>query len=271
MLGVIPQIEEKELKEAAAKELPPDVSPETLDVFSKLICLVDRKSFLSESYRSLRTNLQFANMELKAKTLLFTSAALGEGKTTTLVNLAVTLAQDGKRVLIVDADLRRPILHTRLGVPREPGLCEVLEGPTTWKESVRSVADLMIGTLGVDRVLSARGLDNLNVLTSGSVPSNPAELLNLKRVPDLIQEMREEFDIVLFDTPPILPVADAVLLSSKVDGVILIYQVGRIGRTTLRRAKFLLEHAQATVIGVVLTNVRAETYPEYGYYRYGYT
>jgi len=271
VLGVIPEIDEKELKEAAAKELPPGVSPETLDVFSKLICLVDQKSFLSESYRSLRTNLQFASMERKAKTLLLTSAALGEGKTTTLVNLAVTLAQDGKRVLIVDADLRRPILHTRLGVPREPGLSEVLEGPTPWRESVRSVADLMIGNLGVDRVLNARGLDNLNVLTSGSLPSNPAELLNLKKVPDLIQEMREEFDIVLFDTPPILPVADAVLLGSKVDGVILVYQVGRIGRDTLKRAKSLLDHAQAKVMGVVLTNVRAETYPDYGYYRYGYT
>ena len=271
VLGVIPQIEEKELREAAAKELPPDVSPETLDVFSKLICLVDQKSFLSESYRSLRTNLQFANMERKAKTLLVTSAALGEGKTTTLVNLAITLAQDGKRVLIVDADLRRPLLHTRLGLPREPGLCEVLVGPTPWRESVRNVTDLMIGHLGVDRVLNTPGLDNLNVLTSGSIPSNPAEFLNLEKVPHIIQEMREEFDIVLFDTPPILPVADAVLLSSKVDGVVLVYQVGRIGRDTLRRAKSLLDHAQAKVVGVVLTNVRAETYPEYGYYRYGYT
>jgi capsular exopolysaccharide synthesis family protein len=271
VLGVIPQIEEKELREAAAKELPPDVAPETLDVFSKLICLVDQKSFLSESYRSLRTNLQFANMERKAKTLLVTSAALGEGKTTTLVNLAITLAQDGKRVLIVDADLRRPILHTRLGVPREPGLCEVLVGPTPWRESVRNVTDLMIGHLGVDRVLNTPGLDNLSVLTSGSIPSNPAEFLNLEKVPNIIQEMGEEFDIVLLDTPPILPVADAVLLSSKVDGVVLVYQVGRIGRDTLRRAKSLLDHAQAKVMGVVLTNVRAETYPDYGYYRYGYT
>lgn len=270
VLGVIPRFDEREQQEAAAKELPPDVSPETIDMFSKLICLYDPKSVIAEGIRSLRTNIQFATTDRNIKTVMFTSAGLGEGKTLTIVNLAITLAQDGKRVLLVDADLRRPFLHRRLGLQRDPGLAEVLMGGTQWRESVRTVTDLMLGSLGVDRVINTPGLDNLNVLTSGALPSNPAEFLNSAKFASLVAEMRDEYDVVLFDTPPILPIADAVMVSSRVDGAVLIYQVGRIGRSALKRAKFLLDHAQAKVLGVVLTNVRAEITPEYGYYRYEY-
>ncbi|HEV8539754.1 MAG TPA: polysaccharide biosynthesis tyrosine autokinase [Nitrospiraceae bacterium] len=270
VLGVIPRFEESELKEAAAKELGPEVPADTLDVFSKLVCLYDPKSVLSEGFRSLRTNIQFATMEHDVKSMLFTSAGLGEGKTTTIINLAITMAQDGKRVLLVDADLRRPLVHARLGLPREPGLSDALLGERRWSDSVRTVTDLMLGTLGIDRVIHTPGLDNLNVLTSGATPQNPAEYLNAPKVGDLLAEMKKEYDIVLFDTPPILPIADAVMMSSRVDGVVLVYQVGRIGRNALRRAKFLLDHAQAKVLGIVLTNVRAEITPEYGYYRYEY-
>jgi len=270
VLGVIPQFDEKEQTAIAAKELPPDVNRETLEIFTKLVVLYDPKSVLSEGFRSLRTNIQFSSMDRDVKTLLFTSAGLGEGKTLTIVNLAITLAQDGKRVLLVDADLRRPIVHARLGFPREPGLAEALMGGMSWKENVRTVTDLMLGSLGVDRVINTPGLDNLNVLTSGIVPPNPAEFLNSSRLATFVAEMRKEYDVVLFDTPPILPIADAVMLGSRVDGAVLVYQVGRIGRNALKRAKFLLDHAQARVLGVVLTNVRAEITPEYGYYRYEY-
>jgi capsular exopolysaccharide synthesis family protein len=270
VLGVIPQFDEKEQMEIAARELAPDVSRETLEIFTRLVVLYDPKSVLSEGFRSLRTNIQFSSMDRDIKTLLFTSAGLGEGKTLTIVNLAITLAQDGKRVLLVDADLRRPIVHQRLGFPREPGLAEALMGGMSWKENVRTVTDLMLGSLGVDRVINTPGLDNLNVLTSGIVPPNPAEFLNSSRVATFVAEMRAEYDVVLFDTPPILPIADAVMLGSRVDGAVLVYQVGRIGRNALKRAKFLLDHAQARVLGVVLTNVRAEITPEYGYYRYEY-
>jgi capsular exopolysaccharide synthesis family protein len=128
----------------------------------------------------------------------------------------------------------------------------------------------MLGTLGIDRVIHTPGLDNLHVLTSGVIPQNPAEFLNSSKVGELLAEMKKEYDLVLFDTPPILPIADAVMMSSRADGVVLVYQVGRIGRNALRRAKFLLDHAQANVLGVVLTNVRSEITPEYGYYRYEY-
>lgn len=270
VLGVIPRFNEKEQLEAAAMELPPNTKPETIALFSKLVCLYDEKSVLSEGFRSLRTNIQFASAERQAKTFLFTSAGLGEGKTTTIVNLALTMAQDGKRVLLVDADLRRPFVHTRLGLERSPGLSEVLIGGVPWREALRTVTDLMIGLLGVDRIVNTPGIDLLNVMTSGHIPHNPAEYINSAKFLEVIKEMREEYDVVLFDTPPILPIADAVMMSAKVDGVILVYQVGRIGRSALKRAKFLVDHAQGRVLGTVLTNVRAEITPEYGYYRYEY-
>ncbi len=271
VLGVIPQFTDKMLEKDASTVLPPDVSPDMVETLSKLVCLYSPKSVLAEAYRALRTNIQFSvTGRGDFKTLMFTSAGLGEGKTTTVVNVALALAQDGKRVLLVDADMRRPVIHARFGLQREPGLSEVLMGSIQWKEAVRTVTDLMIGTLGVDRVMSAPGLDNLHILTSGKIPMNPSELLDSSKATELVAELRKSYDLVLFDTPPILPIADAVAMSSRADGTVLVYQVGRIGRTALKRTKFLLEHAQAKVLGLVLTNVRSEITPEYGYYRYEY-
>ncbi|GIW53983.1 MAG: hypothetical protein KatS3mg082_0387 [Nitrospiraceae bacterium] len=122
-----------------------------------MICLIDPKSVLSESLRSLRTNIQFASMDRRVKSILFTSAGLGEGKSTCVINLAITLAQEGQRVLLVDADLRRPIVHQRLGIDREPGLVDALLGSIPWRKSVRSATDLMLGTLGADRVMTTPG------------------------------------------------------------------------------------------------------------------
>jgi capsular exopolysaccharide synthesis family protein len=269
VLGVIPRFDEKEQLAVAARELPPDIPKETLQVIAKLITLYDPKSVLSEGFRSLRTNIQFASSDTNIKTMLFTSAGLGEGKTTCVVNLAITLAQDGKRVLLVDADLRRPIVHSRFGVPRDPGLSEALVG-LPWREPVRSVTDLILGSLGVDRVLQSPGLDNLSILTSGAIPPNPSEFLSSPRLKEILAEMREEYDVVLIDTPPVLPIGDAVLMGNLADAAVLVYQVGRISRNALKRAKFLLDHAQAKVLGLVLTDVRPEITPEYSYYRYDY-
>jgi succinoglycan biosynthesis transport protein ExoP len=270
VLGVIPQFDGKEMEEAARAALPAHASASTVENFSKLICLIDPKSPLSESLRSLRTNIQFASMDRKVKSILFTSAGIGEGKSTCVINLAITLAQEGQRVLLVDADLRRPIVHQRLGLERVPGLADALVGSTSWRSHVRSATDLMLGSMGADRVMSTPGLDNLHILTSGSEVGNPNEFLNMNKIKTLVSEMNEEYDLVLFDTPPILPVTDAVAFSSRVDGTILVYQVGRIGRNALKRAKFLLDHAQANVMGIVLTNVKSEVTPDYGVYRYEY-
>ncbi len=268
VLGVIAQFDEKKLREIAAQTLPSNTSPAAIEMFSKLPCLIDPTSILAEHLRSLRTNIQFANMDQRVKSIVISSVGLGEGKSTTVLNLAVTLAQEGQRVLLIDADLRKPTIHKRLGLKRGPGLAEALIEVTPWKSTVRTVTDLMLGPLGVDTVMNSPGLDNLHIMTSGTMSKNPAECLNLKRVSALIADIQQDYDVVLFDTPPILPVTDAVTVSSCVDGTILIYQVGRIGRSALKRAKFLLDHAKANVLGVVLTNVNAEITPEYGYLEY---
>lgn len=270
VLGIIPQFDHRELVEQAKAALPASTPPATVESLSRLICLVDPKSVLSESLRSLHTNIQFASMDRKVKSIIFTSAGLGEGKSTSVINLAITMAKEGQRVLLVDADLRKPIVHQRLGLDREPGLVDALIGTTSWRSYVRSASDLMLGPIGADRMMSTPGLDNLHVLTIGSESGNPNEFLNLNKIKVLVDEMQQDYDMVLFDTPPILPVTDAVAFSSRVDGTILVYQVGRIGRNALKRAKFLLDHAQANIMGVVLTNVKSEVTPEYGLYHYEY-
>lgn len=268
VLGVIPREDQKEVEQAIKKVFSEKLDPESIVLLSRLSPLFDLKGVVAEGYRSLKVNLQFACQDRTIKSLAFASAGLGEGKTTTVLNLAITIAQDGRRVLVVDADLRKPAVNARLGLEREPGLSEVLVGNAKWQEVVRTAPDLMLGKLGFDQVLSAPGVDNLSVITSGHLPQNPSEFFNSQRIVDLIAELEENFDLLIFDCPPILPVADAVLIGPKVDGVVLVYQVGRVGRTPLHRAKSLLENAQAHIVGVVLSNVSAEFSPDYAKYQY---
>jgi succinoglycan biosynthesis transport protein ExoP len=268
VLGVMPQADRTEIEKTIRKVFPEPLDAETVELLWRLSPLFDLKGVVAEGYRSLKVNLQFACSERTVKSLAFASAGLGEGKTTTVINLAITIAQDGRRVLVVDADLRKPAVHSRLGLKREPGLSEVLVGNAQWQDVVQTAPDLMLGKLGFDQILSAPGVDNLSIITSGHVPPNPSEFFNTQRLVDLIAACEETYDLVIFDSPPILPVADAVLIGPKVDGVVLVYQVGKIGRTPLLRAKTLLENAQAHIVGVVLSNVSAEFSPDYHQYQY---
>jgi polysaccharide biosynthesis transport protein len=268
VLGVIPREDRKEIEQVIKKVFPQTLDPESVELLSRLSPLFDLKGVTAEGYRSLKVNLQFACVDRTVKSLSFASAGLGEGKTTTVINLALTIAQDGRRVLVVDADLRKPAVHSRLGLKREPGLSEVLVGSAQWQDVVQTAPDLMLGKLGFDQVLSAPGVDNMSIITSGHLPPNPSEFFNSQRFVDLIAACEENYDLVMFDCPPILPVADAVMIGPKVDGVVLVYQVGKIGRTPLQRAKTLLENAQAHIVGVVLSNVSAEFSPDYHQYQY---
>lgn len=270
VLGVIPRVDRREVEREIQQGFKEKLDQETLDLYCHLVALFDPQSPLAEGYRSLRTNIQFAGGAQGQRVLAFVSAGAQEGKSTSAVNLAIALAQDGKRVLLVDADLRKPTIHERLGLEQSPGLSEVLLGTVPYTEAIRTVTDLMLGKLGVDQVINAPGIDNLNILPSGKRPDNPAEFMNSPRLKELIEATRKEYDITLFDCPPVLPVTDGVTLGSKVDGVVMVYQVGRVGRNALRRAKTLLENAHATVIGIVLSNVSAELTPDYEMYRYSY-
>ena len=238
-----------------------------------LLSLLSPKSTITKTYRSLRTNMDFLATKQSLKTLVTTSASIMEGKTTTAINLAITMAQIGKRVLLVEADLRRPFVHHAFGIPRDPGLAEVIVGNRDWRECIRTMKDLMQGPLGSDPLSAVPNIDKLFIMTSGTPPAHPAEFLNSARMTSLIATLRQEFDLVLFDCSPVLPVTDAAILAPKTDGVIIVYRAGRTPRSALRRAKSVLEHVRGKVLGVVLTGVRAEFSPDYEeleYYRYAY-
>ena len=216
------------------------------------------KSTLAESYRSMRTNIQFISYEQEATVLVFTSSQAQEGKTTSIVNLALTMAQSGNRVLLVDADLRRPSIDSLFGVERENGLSEIVLGNRYWKECVKTVSDIITGKLGMSDIILEPGIDNLHIITCGTIPPNPSELLNSDSTDEFIADVRKEYDIVLFDCAPTLPATDSAVLGRKVDGVVFVYAVGKVSRGSLKRAKNQMDNVKARVIGVVLNGIRSD-------------
>jgi succinoglycan biosynthesis transport protein ExoP len=228
------------------------------------------KSALAESYRSLRTNLLFSSLGRPLQVIQLTSVGIGEGKTSVIVNLAVSMAQAGKRVLMVDADLRRPAIHQVFGIDKSPGLSDMLLGTKSLQQVCRSLPDLLMGRFTVQEIMGLPGLDKLNIITSGFLPPNPSECLNSVRLDELIREFRQQYDLILIDTPPTLPVADPIIIGRKADGTLLVYEVGDIPRVALRRAKTVLEQAQVKVLGIVLNNMRAEISLEQYHFNYHY-
>ncbi len=201
-----------------------------------LITLTDPRSPVSESYRTLRTNLSFSSLDKPLRTLVITSAAPDEGKSTTAANLAVTMAQGGKKTILVDCDLRRPSLHTIFGKSAEPGLTNMLLDENS------------------SPPLQKTEVENLHLLASGAKPPNPADLLGSNKLDIVIERLLESADIILFDAPPVIAVTDAAVLGSKVDGVLLVVKAGKTRRDHAERAKETLEKANVHIIGVTLTN-----------------
>ncbi|MDD5233221.1 MAG: polysaccharide biosynthesis tyrosine autokinase [Syntrophales bacterium] len=258
VLGVVPHVSSKEIRESLGDEFAGRMKDDMSERVSRLVSHFAPHSTLAESYRSLRTNLNFACREGDIKTIVFTSATPREGKTTTVVNLAITTAQAGVKVLLVEADLRRPVISGLFGIDQTPGLTDVLLGNYEFKKAVRTIEDIMMGRLNVDDILETPGIDNLNIIPSGTIPLNPSELINSKTLNDFVEWARAEYDVVLIDLPPVLAATDAAILSSKVDGIVLVYRVGRISRNALKRAKAQLDNVKANILGIILNGIRAE-------------
>lgn len=206
-----------------------------------LVTITDPRSPAAEAYRTLRTNLSFFSLDHPIQTLVVTSPAAGEGKSTAVANLAVTMAQSGRRTILVDCDLRRPSLHEQFGLSMTPGLTNLVLEELT------------------DLPLQATGVDNLWLLSSGPTPPNPADFLGAQRMDRLIAQLAERADVVLFDAPPVVAAADAAILGAKADGVLLVIQAGRTRRDQSERARELLEQAKVRIVGVALTNAPRES------------
>nr|MBC7244169.1 CpsD/CapB family tyrosine-protein kinase [Chloroflexota bacterium] len=204
-----------------------------------LVTLSSPRSPISESYRTLRTNLQFVSLDKPLQTLLITSPGPEEGKSTMLANLAIALAQGEKRAIMVDCDLRRPNLHKLFGLSHQRGLTTMM------------VDDKAM----LDPPLQETGVPGLQLLASGPLPPSPPDLLGSQRMDRVLAVLKERADIVLLDAPPVVAVSDAAILATKVDGVLLVVSAGQTRRDSVQAAKTRLEKVNAHLIGAVLMNV----------------
>jgi succinoglycan biosynthesis transport protein ExoP len=215
-----------------------------------LVGILYPRSSTAEAYRTLRTNVEFASVDAPLHTLLVTSASPGEGKTMTASNLAVVFAQAGRAVLLVDADLRKPGVHEMFDLPNSRGLTTMLRDDTVSLDSVAHPTEQV----------------NLRILTTGPLPPNPAELLGSQRMQAVLGLLRQGADLVIFDSPPLQAVTDAAVLSSFVDGTLVVIDAGRSKRRTVRVARETLTRAGARTLGAVLNRVPARTQNAYGGY-----
>lgn len=187
----------------------------------------------------LRTNIQFSSIDEPIEVMMVASAQAGEGRTVTISNLAVTYAQEGKKVLVMDMDLRRSSLHHMFGLRNHTGLTRVLANQETWQDVVQET-----------------GIEQLHAITAGPNPPNPSEMLSSRKMKTLLVELKEHYDVILMDTPPLLSFPDSLIISAMCDGVILVVQAGKVKKDVVKKAKVNLERVKARILGVVLNNVK---------------
>ena len=217
-----------------------------------LVTQNDPKNPAAEAYRVIRTSVQFAQAGKELKTIAITSCTPNEGKSMTIANLAIVLTQAGKSVLLIDCDMRNPTVHKNFNLSNKVGLSSCIS----------------MGTAVADAVQET-GIEGLDALTAGVIPPNPSELLGSERMQNILQRAKEEYDYVLIDTPPVLPVTDSLVLGRMVDGLILVIDSGEIKVEMARDVKNQLVHSGANILGVVLNKVRSEHHGYgYGYYYY---
>jgi tyrosine-protein kinase Etk/Wzc len=259
VLGIIPYTGLEKRKEGFLSLFKKEEKiSDTPDLHKSLVALFDPTSVAGEAYKSLRTNLDLTGLKKVGNAMVITSSAPQEGKTQTLCNLGISMAQAGQKVVIIGSDFRKPMIYKLFGLKRSPGLSEVLIGKASWQKVVNTATDILLGGLEYEKILKTQGIENLHIITCGERTPNPAELLSFPEMDTLIEELKQEFDVILFDSSPTLPVTDSAVLGAKADGVILIYQAGKTARQALFRSKIQLENVDVKVIGVVINNLKAK-------------
>lgn len=217
-----------------------------------LIVAKEPKSPISEQYRTIRTNITYSSVDTQIKSVLFTSATPSAGKSTTAANVAIAYAQAGKRTLLLDADLRRPTTHYTFEMNNQKGLSTAI-----------------VNEMPLENVIRETEIENLDIVTSGPVPPNPSELIASNKMEHFFKTITMQYDMVIVDSPPILAVTDAQLLSKLVDGTILVTNVESNNKDSLAHAKDLLNKADSNLIGVVLNNKKQKSSKDSYYYYYG--
>lgn len=219
----------------------------------KLIAMANPKSVISEQFRTLRTNINFSAPDGELRTFVFTSASPSEGKSTVAANTAIVFAQAGKKVLFIDGDMRKPTVHYTFHLANTSGLSNLLTKQAT-----------------IEDVVKESSIPKLDVITCGPIPPNPAELLGSSMMVALIEKLKEDYDLIVFDAPPVLSVTDAQIISNQVDGTVLVLSANQTEKDSIAKAKELLDAAQANIVGAVLNNYVMEK-DQYYYQYYGTT
>ncbi len=211
------------------------------NIDARIIAFYEPKSPISEQYRSLRTNIQAINSKTPIKTLTITSSSHSEGKTITAINLAVTMAHDlnKKRILLIDADLRRASMTKYLGISAHPGLSDLVADGINFEDALLNI-----------------GIENLTIMPAGKIPHNPAEILGSPKMSGLITQLRNKYDYIIFDSPPIIPVTDAGVIGSQTDGVIMVVKANKTQKGVVKHSESLLKQSHSKILGYILTNVQ---------------
>lgn len=218
-------------------------------MLNKLIAMKKPKSHAAEAFRTLRTNIQFSIINKEVKTIVVTSSQPNEGKSTVVSNLAIAFAENNKKVLLVDCDLRKPTIHKNFALSNMEGLTSLVAEEKKFKECIKDSE-----------------VNNLHILCSGPIPPNPAEILGSEKLKALLKELSGMFDVILFDAPPILAVTDAQILSTLSDGVVFVASFGEVDKRAIVRAKELIDKVGGRVLGVVMNKVPSKAKNYYKYY-----
>ena len=261
VLGSIPHMKRKEAEAVSIQKLQKQKNGNGKDSFvfedrmngykDKVISLLQSKEPVVDAYRHVRTNLQFSNIDTSVRRILVTSSIPGEGKTLTVANLAISFAELGKRVLVVDCDMRRSHQHVLFNIRKSPGL-----------------SDYLARDIAVEKAIYMTHVPNLYVIPAGTTPPNPAEILASNKMGDLIRKLEQNFDFVLYDSPPIIAVTDPILLSKRVGNVVMVVPFGKTNRHLVRDSLRRLGNVNSQVLGVVLNGMQKAK--GYGYYKYDY-